>query len=118
MITEIEHRLHKELLDNNLVNYRDYLWGSEHDIDNGAPWSPLTNKGEAMALLEIMRKRGYDIVIATCGGCNGQIGTWAVDVLTDDHGAVMVHDNNLCVAICKAIIGALDDKLVANDPPR
>jgi len=109
MITEIEHRLHKELLDSCLVAYRGYLWGERHEVDKSAPWSPLTNVGEAMQLIEIMRKRGYDVVIATCTGCMGQTGVWSVDILHDDVDDVaMVHHETLPMAICLSIIQMLD----------
>ncbi len=63
-----------------------------------------------MELIESMHtKGGYHVVIASCGGCMGQIGTWSVDIIHDDVDEVaMVHDDCLPLAICTAIIQMLD----------
>ena len=109
MITEIERRLNKELLGGNLVEYHGYLWGEDDDISHSAPWSPLQLIGDAMQLIEIMRKRGYHIVIASCKGCMGQTGEWSVDIIHDDIDDVaMVHRDTLPEAICFAIVQMLD----------
>jgi len=114
MITEIEHRLHKELLNGSLIAYRGYLWDEYQDVNDGVPWSPLTNVGEAMQLIEIMRKRGYDVVIATYYTRIGQPhSVWSVGITYDSadgmsHAEATISDDSLPLAVCTAIAKMLD----------
>ncbi len=92
----------------NISSVQHYA-GSDWQCNSYIDFQPSTDTPAAMRVVKKLDLLGWQIVMINCSGCKGKRAKgWAVDVVSDDVGAIGVHADTLERAICRAALQAFD----------